>query len=140
MLYITLNSDRSHPCNNPQAFGDSLLPRGDAARTSKIFVGSFGCTKQGTVSHKSWSGVAQTSVNLKANHPTLLQFFTKSHAFFYIPELQFTYVYLFKKILTISYPKAFVVYFSRSEEQQFIPKLAAKYFWSVSPSSDFTHL
>jgi hypothetical protein len=63
----------------------------------------------------------QTSVNLKANHPTLLQFFTKSNAFLCIPELKFTYVYLFNKLLTISYPKAFVVYFSHSEEQQFIP-------------------
>lgn len=65
----------------------------------------------------------QTSVNLKANHPTLLQFFTKSNAFFCLTELKFRYVYLFNKLLTISYPKAFVVYFSRSEEQQFIPLL-----------------
>lgn len=65
----------------------------------------------------------QTSINLKANHPTKLQFFTKNHAFFYIPELKFTYVYLFNKLLTISYPKAFVVYFCHSQEQQFIPLL-----------------
>ena len=65
----------------------------------------------------------QTSVNLKANHPTLLQFFTKSNAFFCLTELKFTYVYLFNKLLTISYPKAFVVYFSRFALQQFIPLL-----------------
>lgn len=65
----------------------------------------------------------QTSVNFKANYLTLLQLFTKNHAFFYIPELKFTYVYLFNKLLTISYPKAEVVYFSHSQEQQFIPLL-----------------
>ena len=65
----------------------------------------------------------QTSVNLKANHPTLLQFFTKSNAFFCLTELKVTYVYLFNKLLTISYPKAFVVYFSRFALQQFIPLL-----------------
>ncbi|GAX42204.1 hypothetical protein NIES4075_32040 [Tolypothrix sp. NIES-4075] len=74
----------------------------------------------------------QTSINLKANHPTLLQLFTKSHAFFYIPERKFTYVYLFNKLLTISYPKAFVVYFSHSEEQQFIP-------WLLLNISDLFH-
>ncbi len=65
----------------------------------------------------------QTSVNLKANHPTLLQFFTKTNVFFYIPEGQFAYVYLLNKLLTNSYLKAFVVYFSRYALQQFIPSL-----------------
>jgi hypothetical protein len=50
---------------------------------------------------------SQTSVNLKANHPTLLRLFTKSHACFYLTELKLTYVYLFNKLLTNSYPKAF---------------------------------
>ncbi|MCV3214465.1 hypothetical protein OGM63_13240 [Plectonema radiosum NIES-515] len=66
---------------------------------------------------------SQTSVNLKANHPTLLRFFTKSHACFYLTELRLTYVYLFNKLLTNSYPKAFVLYFNRSTLQQFIPSL-----------------
>ncbi len=65
----------------------------------------------------------QTSVNLKANHPTLLQFFTRSNAFFCIPKLKFTYMYFFKKLLTISYPKAFVMYFSCENVQYFIPTL-----------------
>jgi hypothetical protein len=65
----------------------------------------------------------QTSVNLKANHPILLQFFTKSNVFFYILEVQFTYVYLLNKLLTNSYSKAFVVYFSRYALQPFIPSL-----------------
>jgi hypothetical protein len=50
---------------------------------------------------------AQTSVNLKANHPTLLQLFTKSNVFFYVPKGQFRYVYLFKELLTIYLSKSF---------------------------------
>jgi hypothetical protein len=50
---------------------------------------------------------AQTSVNLKTNHPTLLQFFTKSNVFFYVPEGQFRYVYFFKELLTIYLSKGF---------------------------------
>ncbi|MGI8500187.1 MAG: hypothetical protein ACR2LR_03490 [Hassallia sp.] len=65
----------------------------------------------------------QTSVKLKANHLTLLQLFTKSNAFFCLTKLKFTYVYLFNQLLTISYPKAFVVYFSYFSLQQFIPLL-----------------
>jgi len=68
----------------------------------------------------------QTSVNLKANHPRLLQFFTKSNVFFYILEGQFSYVYLLKNVLTNIAPKAFVVCFSRSALQQFIPSLLLK--------------
>jgi hypothetical protein len=65
----------------------------------------------------------QSSVNLKANHPTLLQFFTKNNVFFYILEGQLTYVYLLKNVLTNIAPKAFVVCFSSSALQQFIPTI-----------------
>ena len=85
----------------------------------------------------------QNSVNLKANHPTLLQFFTQSNAFFYIPEGQFAYVYLRDQLLTNSYLKAFVVYFSRSVLQQFIPSLQLNisglfHRKSILPVSDTT--
>jgi Bacterial Glycosyl hydrolase family 3 C-terminal domain len=68
----------------------------------------------------------QTSVNLTANHPTLLELFTNSNAFFCFTEVKFIHMYLFNELLTIVSPKAFVVYFSRYTLQQFIPLLLLK--------------
>lgn len=100
MQYITQNSDRS--CIGEEQQG-SFFKRKTGQQDAL-------CDRH-----------TQSSVSLKANHPTLLHLFTNINSFFSLTKLKKAYVYLFKKLLTISYAKAFVVYFSRDKMQYFIP-------------------
>jgi hypothetical protein len=99
MQYITQNSDRLCFAEGLPLINPSPIPE-----------------EQGTPDDRR----TQTSVNLKASHPTLLQLFTNNNGFFGLTKLKKAYVYLFKKLLTINYPKAFVVYFSPYALQHFI--------------------
>ncbi|MBW4605874.1 MAG: hypothetical protein KME22_01290 [Hassallia sp. WJT32-NPBG1] len=94
MQYITQNSDRLCFAEGLPLINPSPVPEEQR--------------KQGTLDDRR----TQTSVNLKASHPTLLQLFTNNNGFFSLVRLKKPYVYLFNKLLTINYPKAFVVYFS----------------------------
>jgi len=103
MQYITQNSDRLCFAERLPLINPCPVPEEQR--------------KQGTLHDRR----TQTSVNLKASHPTFLELFTNNNAFFSLTKLKKAYVYLFNKLLTINYPKAFLVYFSPDGLQQFIP-------------------